>query len=258
MSLAKLSSRLRVHDWTAATIELLIVVVGILVALQVSNWNDERHARDRADGYYRRLHASLVSDRASIDSTQAFWRQVADYGRAAMSHAETGQLVEGSNWKTVLAYYQASQLMPIELEDTAFLEMRDTGDLALVEPEQLRSQLADYYRVTGVGSMRASILRHDPEYRRQVRGLTPWAVQEYIWTKCYRQLVGTRQQLIDCPSPISDEAAAALLDTYRSTDTLLANLRYWVATLKVSGIVMDETGKSVNALARELQAARAR
>ena len=51
MSLAKLSSRLRAHDWTAATIELLIVVVGILIAMQVSNWNEDRHDRARADTY---------------------------------------------------------------------------------------------------------------------------------------------------------------------------------------------------------------
>lgn len=256
MSLAKLPARLRAHDWTAAIIELLIVVAGILIALQVSNWNAERHDRARADSYYRRLHASLVADRQSMESTLDFWRQVSAYGRAAMVFSETGQRVEDSNWKTVLAFYQASQLMPFELEDTTFLEMRDTGDLTLIRNEALRNRIAEYYRITSVGSIRANILRHDPEYRRQVRGLTPWSVQEYIWAKCYRQLGGTRQELIDCPPPISEDAAAALLETYRHTDTLLSNLRYWVSTLTVSEIVVTDSRRSVDALARDVQAAR--
>jgi hypothetical protein len=256
MSLAKLPTRLREHDWTAAVIELLIVVAGILIALQVSNWNEDRHDSARADSYYRRLHASLVADQKSMDSTLAFWRQVSAYGREAMDYSESGKRVDDSNWKTVLAYYQASQLMPFEMEDTTFLEMRDTGVLTLIKDEALRNRIAEYYRTTSVGSIRANILRHDPEYRRQIRGLTPWPVQEYIWAKCYRQLGGTEQELIDCPSPISDEAAAALLEVFRENDSLLANLRYWVSTLRVSEIVVTDSHRTVEALARDVQAAR--
>ena len=257
MSLAKLASRLRAHDWTAALIELAIVVVGILIALQVDTWNQSRLDHARADSYYRRLQASLAADREGMDAVQAFWRQVADYGRAAMAHAEGGALVDGSNWKTVLAYYQASQLMPFELDDTTFLEMRDTGDLTLVADETLRDRLADYYRLTS-GGMRASIRRHDPEYRRQIRGLTPWPVQQYIWDKCFRQLGGTRQQLVDCPSPISDAAAAVLLQDYRTRDTLLPNLRYWTSILRVSEIVIAGARADTDALQRDVTAARRR
>jgi len=257
MSLIKLATRLRAHDWTAAVIELLIVVVGILLALQVSNWNQDRLDRVRTDNYYRRLHDNLVTDRHAMDAALAFWRQVSGYGRDAMAFAETGQRVDGSSWKTVLAYYQASQIMPFELEDTSFLEMRDTGDLALIGNEALRNRLADYYRLTSTGT-RANILRHDPEYRRQVRGLTPWSVQQYIWEKCFRQLAGTSQELIDCPAPISEAASAQLLDSYRNADTLLPTLRYWVATLRVSEIVLAESRAKVIGLEHEVEAARAR
>lgn len=45
----------RLYDWTAAAIELLIVVVGILIALQVSNGNESRLDHTRADSYCRQL-----------------------------------------------------------------------------------------------------------------------------------------------------------------------------------------------------------
>jgi hypothetical protein len=256
VSLRKLSSRLRAHDWTAAAIELVIVVLGILIALQVSNWNQDRQDQARAGSYYRRLHEDLLADRQSMDSTLAFWAQVSNYGREAMANAETGQRVEDSNWKTVLAWYQASQLMPFELEDTTFVEMRANGDLALIANEDLRKRLAEYYRLTATGTVVANILFHDPEYRRQVRGLTPWPVQQYIWEKCYRSLGGTRQALIDCRAPISEEESAALLEAYRNAPGLLPNLRYWIATLKVSEIVIVDSRKAIDRLAREIEAAR--
>lgn len=255
MSLLKLAGRLRHHDWTAALIELIIVIVGILIALQVSNWNQDRLDRARGDSYYRRIRAELVADRQSVDVVQSFWKQVSAYGSAAITHSEKGTLVEGSNWKTVLAYYQASQIMPFQLEDTTFNEMRDSGDLALIADEKLRKRLADYYRLTGSG-MVANILRHDPVYRMQIRGLTPSNLQEYIWTHCFRQLGGTNQELIDCPAPMPEDQAALVLEKFRNADQLLPNLRYWVSSLAVSNIVLESARKEAVSLADAVEAAR--
>jgi hypothetical protein len=258
MRLLRLATRLRSYDWTAAVIELLIVVVGILIALQVSNWNQSRLDHARADSYYRRLHAELVADRRNIDNALSFWKKVSDYGHAAITNGESGQRVDGSNWKTVLAWYQASQLMPFELENTTYSEMRDGGGLALIDDEGLRKKLGDYYRLSGTG-ITANILRHDPVYRMQIRGLTPWRVQQYIWDKCFRQGAGgnaANQALIDCPSPISEEETVALLDVYRRSDTLLQNLRSWMSTLSVSTMVLDSTRSQTDSLAAEVKAAR--
>lgn len=233
MALIKLARRLREHDWFTALLELLIVIVGILIALQVSNWNQERQDRALASQYAQRLHGELQTDLNSIKLTNVFWKRVADYQAAASDHAETGKLAEGSPWKTVLAYYQASQVRPLELEDTTFVELRDAGELRLLQDLDLSKGLADYYRVTGIG-MRADILRHNPQYRLQVRGLTPYAVQKYVWTHCWRQREGADQELIDCPSPISDAEATALLATYRADEVLLQSLRFWRAQMEVS------------------------
>src|SRR6478752_10417116 len=62
MALRRLAGRLREHDWFAAGIELLIVIAGILVALQVSNWNGDRQDRARARQYAQRLHGELQTD----------------------------------------------------------------------------------------------------------------------------------------------------------------------------------------------------
>lgn len=254
MRITRLAVRLRNYDWAAAFIELAIVVVGILIALQVSNWNQRRLDHARAEGYYRRIHADLLADRFNIGTTLTYWNKVSAYGGEAIAYGETGKLVDGSNWKTVLAWYQASQIQPFELEDTTFTEMRSAGDLNLIADENLRKQLADYYRLSGTG-ITAMILHHDPVYRKQIRGLTPWHVQQYIWNHCFHEISNTRQELLDCPSPISEQDAAAILATYRQSPTLLANLRTWMSTLRVSKIVLNDTRKSAIQLATEVKAA---
>ena len=257
MALARLSKRLRAHDWFSACIEVLIVIVGILLALQVSNWNSDRQERALARSYELRLHEELQSDLRNIAATRDYWQKVTNYQVVASQHAETGQLAEGAAWKTVLAYYQASQLMAFELQDTTFIELRDAGELRLLSDGKLSKGLADYYRQTGSG-MIGEILRHAPQYRVQVRGLTPYAVQEYIWTKCWRQLEGANQELIDCPSPISDEAAEAILDGYRKEESLLRNLRFWRAQLHVSVQIIEGVDKTARALDARVMALLAR
>ena len=247
MATRRLLQRLREHDWLAALIELGIVVAGILIALQVSNWNQDRVDRERGARLVVRLRAELLSDRASMDEALAFWHEVSAFGERAMAHSEDGTLVANDAWKTVLAYYQASQLYPFELEDTTFLEMRDTGGLALIADETLRKRIADYYRMAGSG-LRANILFHHPEYRQEIRGLTPWRVQEYIWSSCFKQHEGANQELIDCKSPLSDTEASKLLAGYRASPTLLPHLREWMSTMKVSTIVvgtMERDGQGV-------------
>jgi len=260
MRAMKLALRLRAYDWMAALIELVIVVVGILIALQVSNWNQDRVDHARAEGYYQRLHAELIAEQRNIDDTLMFWKKVSAYGQTAIANGETGQRADGSNWKTVLAWYQASQIMPFELQDTTYTEMRDGGGLVLIDKKGLREQLAEYYQLAGTG-ITANILHHDPAYRVQIRGLTPWHVQQYIWAKCFTEGTSANavnQQLIDCPSPISEDEAAAILDTYRHSDTLLQNLRSWMSTLSVSTIVLVATRHNTTSLAAAVQAAQAR
>jgi len=245
--------RLREQDWLAASIELVIVVLGILLALKVSNWNQDRVDREHGARLVARLQAELASDRASMDEAIAFWKQVGAYGQGAMAHSESGALVANDAWKTVLAYYQASQLYPFELEDTTFLEMRDTGGLALIADETLRKRIADYYRMGGAG-LRANILYHRPEYRQEIRGLTPWRVQEYIWSSCFHQGKGPSQVLIDCASPVDAADAARLLETYRASPTLLPRLREWMSTMKISAIVVEGMRGDAEALAGALDA----
>ena len=60
--------------------------------------------------------------------------------------------MDRSAWKTLLAYYQASQIRPLELEDTSFTEMRDAGDLGLIADQDLRAGLESWIaRARGAG-----------------------------------------------------------------------------------------------------------
>jgi Family of unknown function (DUF6090) len=47
--------------------EIFLVVVGILIALQVSNWNEDRKLRSREEIYLKTLHEEFISNKSQFE-----------------------------------------------------------------------------------------------------------------------------------------------------------------------------------------------
>lgn len=234
MVLQQFMRGLRQRDWGAVAMEIFIVVIGVIIALQVSNWNDDRKDANRGDEYLRRMQSELRVDIKKLEDISTFWAAVKTQGMAALAHAEHGTLLEGSAWKTLLAYYQASQIWPYRKDNTTFQEIRASGEFGLIRDRALRARISSHY-ASGSNSEVSEVLGVIPAYRETVRGMTPWAIQEHIWANCYSGEEGS-QQLLDCESPVSQEEAMALLLQFRQSPELLGQLRFWMAT---NGIGLD-------------------
>ncbi len=69
MMLRRTLAHLRRQDWTAILIELVIVVLGVFIGLQVNNWNEQRQDRGLEKQYLQRLHVDIQRsiDRANYN-----------------------------------------------------------------------------------------------------------------------------------------------------------------------------------------------
>lgn len=251
MILRRVIAHFRKQEWTAVAIDFVIVVLGVFVGLQVSNWNAARVDAIRADSYLARLRDDLLTDVAELEARKAYWRAVAAYGEAAVAYAESGTLSGGSNWKTLLAFYQASQLWRYAASEVTFLELTGAGELGLIRNERLRAALAKYYN-DGDTRRRVGVYQMVPPYRDSVRGATPLAVARYILERCSSQ-GPLDQHLIDCDAPIDEEAAGVILDGYLSRPGLVDQLRYWVTSLDLIDDSSQIDAQAAQALAGEIE-----
>jgi hypothetical protein len=251
MRLRSLALRLRAHDWTAVTIEILIVIVGVFIGLQVSNWNEARKESERGREYLQRLHDELLQDADTLTLISKFWLQVQSDGAAALAHAEDGVLLQDSAWRTLLAYHQASQVWPYRKPDVTFQEIRSTGDLLLIRNAALRDKIARHYSA-GAGSQVTEVLGLIPRYREHVRGLMPWKIQSYIWTNCY-STAGAVQSFVACDAPVSEAEALAVLQRLRAEPGLTEELRFWMINMHSGLMLMGDIQDEARALAAELQ-----
>ena len=229
MRLRRIGIHLKEQNWIAVVLDFVIVFLGVVVGLQVSNWNEARHDAVRGEEYLKRIHSDLMADIAALDRRSDFWGDVADYGAAALDFAENGKLRNGSAWETLLAFYQASQIWPYTTSNGTYQERIAAGDLGLVRNSDLRDSLADYY-VTGSRRL-ARRVEVIPAYREEIRGLTPMRVQRQIWANCHRFLSDDRQLLIDCEAPIAEVEARTILASYMESRETTKGLRFWMTDL---------------------------
>ncbi|MBT8258138.1 MAG: hypothetical protein KJO49_06670 [Bacteroidia bacterium] len=123
--------------------EILLVVIGILIALQINNWNEDRKLEAKTHTYYQQLLEDLNKDKVFSKTTiDKFQRQ---------REAYQNYLIKFSNSKlTVNDMYQ--ELRKLNLESYALnfntntIEtLQNSGEIVLI-PSVLRNRLLDLKR----------------------------------------------------------------------------------------------------------------
>ena len=64
MILRKLADAIREQNWFTVLLEILIVVIGIVIGLQVDDWNEARKNRIDEAKFLSRLHDDIVNSEA--------------------------------------------------------------------------------------------------------------------------------------------------------------------------------------------------
>ena len=125
--------------------EIILVVIGILIALQINNWNEKQKLNAKTQEYYVQLLDDLKSDivfsKQTIEESNAYLKEYERYTNAY-------------NKKDVLTpiqvFEQISKLTliatPLTFNTSTFESLQSTGDIGLI-PSNIRNRLIDLKRL---------------------------------------------------------------------------------------------------------------
>ena len=85
MILRRVIQHVKKQEWTAIAIDLVIVVLGVVIGIQVSNWNAARADRERAHGYLERIRDDLDADIVGYRDRLEFWGEVSASGARGLA-----------------------------------------------------------------------------------------------------------------------------------------------------------------------------
>ena len=240
MLIRQILESIRKRTFSLLAVELFVVVVGVFIGIQVSNWNDERLDRVRAHSYLERIRADIDADIVNYRDRLEFWDRVSEYGEAGLDYAGIGKTQSATEWDLLLAFFQASQLAEFYTTKSTYEELKSGGELGLIGDLELRDLLARYY--TNADN---PVLTERPVYREHIRGLIPLRIQNYIWEHCYSS-AEQKLQLLDCDSQVDPSEAEALVAAISGNAQLMSELRYWMSTMRVARIIgTDRTAFAV-------------
>src|SRR5687768_2666796 len=111
MILRRLTENLRAQNWTAIAIEFLIVVIGVFIGTQVSNWNQERIEQRETQRMLLNLRPELQGQLNFINDVRAYYRVTRKYADQALAAWNGADGVSDNQF--VIAAYQASQITGI-------------------------------------------------------------------------------------------------------------------------------------------------
>jgi hypothetical protein len=172
MLLRSVTKHIKEQNWYAVAIDFLIVVVGVFVGLQVTNWNESRADRELGLAYLQRIHDDVSTDIDAYEIRMGFWQQVIDFGQTGLTYAENRETNDLTHWDVLLAYFQASQIWEFYASNATYSELTSAGDLRLIQNVKIRNTLTRYYTNSS-----NQALTERPRYREDVRGNIPLAVQ---------------------------------------------------------------------------------
>lgn len=156
MLLRRITKHVKDQNWFAVGLDFLIVICGILIAFQITNWNEARHDRRDEQRYLAELAVNLEADLAQVRAGQeASLQRVAaaeailaeaapDYGRPRFFPEIDDDLPPPGAfadypYATLTAYFF------LVSSKSTFEELIQTGNIGIISNRSLVKELTGYY-----------------------------------------------------------------------------------------------------------------
>ena len=146
MILRRLADAIRQQNWFTVVLEIMIVVIGIFIGLQVDDWNEARKDRVLEQRYLERIRADIEKDITLFEfSRERAAERIAQIRfLEAMTRDPDAAAAEPA--RTIITLEKASWESYIRVEPRTFEEMRGAGLSTLIRDPGLRDAIAEYYR----------------------------------------------------------------------------------------------------------------
>jgi hypothetical protein len=177
--LSRAVDHLKQQHWTGVFIELVIVVVGVFLGMQVSNWNQSQADARLGREYVKRLTRDLDENLAGIRAQTAY------YDAVLKSVQRTDELLSEAApdpRALVVNAYRATEVDYQAPVCATWDQIVSSGHLGLLPEKAAESGLSQYYAFDLAQDVyRAGV---DSDYRKTVRKIIPVGMQVAMRATC--------------------------------------------------------------------------
>jgi hypothetical protein len=125
--------------------EIILVVIGILIALSINNWNENLKNKKLEISYLKRIYKDLDNDLLQFERTIKLAKERNKRVLFLEQAIKDSQLVNKSSDYFVKSIVYANYTYRPAISNHSFEELKSSGRLELINNENLRVSIAKYY-----------------------------------------------------------------------------------------------------------------
>ncbi|MFT5452773.1 MAG: hypothetical protein ACI9N9_002271 [Enterobacterales bacterium] len=203
MLLRRFSKHVTDQNWFAVGLDVVVVVVGIFLGMQVTDWNDDRVDATREMQYLKALKtdfdinnqnfATAINEASEIIDSMVSLLKQSGMDKPSLPVEELNTLM--SHFQDMTVYTDT---------DRTYVNMTGSGDLRLISDEHLKSLLANYY-----GKLRILDIVQQTHELELVETFQPYIIANLE----YRDVAYLRVDNIDLVSSKQPDSILAVIGT---------------------------------------------
>jgi len=125
--------------------EIVLVVIGILIALQINNWNENRKDKDIENRYITNILSDLKDQNTSIDiqleSEKDYFNAA---GQIIKSYQENGNLLVDSTFYRLAT--KITERKTFVITDPTYTDLISSGNINILKNINIKNKLIKYYQ----------------------------------------------------------------------------------------------------------------
>jgi hypothetical protein len=248
MILRRLAQHLKEQNWTAITIEFVLLVLGVFLGIQVANWNEERQTRVRAESYTAHLKADLRHESWRYQFLLEYHRDVRAAAERAVAALAGGVALSDEDF--LISAYRASQYKQNASRRSTFDELVSTGNIGLILDRELRRQVVALYNLTTIDHLvREGV---ESRYREHFRMSVPTDVQRALGQHCGDKYLRSGDytdfdKVLDysCQTGLPADVITAAAEVLRTDPQTIRLLRLRIADLDTRLVDLTSNNREV-------------
>jgi hypothetical protein len=228
MLLRRVIKHFRHQEWTAIVIDFVIVVVGVFVGIQVSNWNQAQSDNRLGEELAERLRADLLVEAWNYASLIEYLADVQSNTDKALAGLQGTS--EISDEQLLIAAYRATQYNAGTTQRTTYDELISTGKIGFITDKTLVNAATLIYETLELDQLLNEGV--DSAYRETFRKTLPVEIQDSVSQLCGDRFVRTgdfnriKNRLnYPCTTDLSPQQFELAVNKLRGNPAILENLR---------------------------------
>jgi len=235
MILARLSRAIRKQNWFAVVLEFVIVIAGVVIGFQVTEWASARAEAERRAVALDRLHDEVEDAVSTLQRLVNIYDESNANRTQAIEHIANGDLEALDNDDMVSAVVSTSLFPAFSPRQGVYTEIVSSGMLSSLGDESFRDALGEYQASVVFLQGQIEYFRSIAVARERVMDL------DYTWLEYAPGTTRERIHVIDWEAALADpEFLQRLL---AGNNAMRAMTTWWQNTLASAEALCAETGR---------------